>query len=189
MWYNVVGYFVTIFDKIKCERTGQFFEEFTIMDGYKYEKKCARKMRWKGFRQVELTKGSGDQGIDIIGKKGRKKYGIQCKYYKGTVGNKAVQQALSGIIYYDLDVAVVMTNSTFTRQARELAEKSGVLLWEKNKVGKVPEGLTLNRCIRWLLKLSLAAIILIILDEYKILSFGNMADNVAEFFYGIFGSR
>ena len=31
---------------------------------------------------------------------------------------------------HDCDVAMVMTNSTFTRQARELADKLGVELWE-----------------------------------------------------------
>ena len=72
----------------------------------------------------------GDQGIDIIATKGSLKYGFQCKYYSGTVGNDAVQQAFSGIAYYKLDKAVVITNSDFSSGARKLAEEVDVLLWD-----------------------------------------------------------
>ena len=58
------------------------------------------------------------------------KYGIQCKYYSHPVGIKAIQDAYAGADFYDCDVAMVMTNNTFTRAARELAEKLEVELWE-----------------------------------------------------------
>ena len=58
------------------------------------------------------------------------KYGIQCKYYSHPVGNKAIQEAYAGADFYDCDAAMVMTNNTFTRAARELAEKLEVELWE-----------------------------------------------------------
>lgn len=66
----------------------------------------------------------------MIAYKNGEKYGIQCKYYTHTVGNKAVQEAYSGAGFYDCDHAVVMTNSTFSRAARELAEKLDVELME-----------------------------------------------------------
>ena len=104
------------------------------MDGHQYEYECAKMLRNKGFSNVTVTKGSGDQGIDITAYKGGKKYGIQCKYYSSPVGNHAVQEAFAGVRYYNCDVAVVMTNNTFTPAARELAKKTGVLLWGNNKV-------------------------------------------------------
>ena len=58
------------------------------------------------------------------------KYGIQCKYYSHPVGNQAIQEAYAGADFYDCDAAMVMTNNTFTRAARELAEKLEVELWE-----------------------------------------------------------
>ena len=36
------------------------------MNGHKFEYKCARMLRRKGFHHVEVTKKSGDQGVDII---------------------------------------------------------------------------------------------------------------------------
>ena len=99
------------------------------MDGYQFEYQCAAILKRKHFSKIEVTKSSGDQGVDIIAYKHRKKYGIQCKYYTYPVGNKAVQEAYAGANFYDCDKAMVMTNTTFTRSATELAEKLEVELW------------------------------------------------------------
>lgn len=98
--------------------------------GYEYEKKCARLLEAKGFSNVIVTPGSGDQGIDVLANKGKERYGVQCKYYEGPVGNKAVQEAYAGAGYYNCDVALVITNSTLTRSAKELAKKLNVAIWE-----------------------------------------------------------
>lgn len=103
-------------------------------DGHQYEYECARILKKKGFRRVNVTKGSGDQGIDVIAYKNGKKYGIQCKYYSSPVGNHAVQEVFAGAKHYNCDIAVVMTNNTFTKSAKELAKSTGVELWPNNKV-------------------------------------------------------
>ncbi len=100
------------------------------MDGLQFEHRCAELLRYRGFHKVTVTKGSGDQGVDILAQKNGLKYGIQCKYYSHPVGNKAIQEAYAGADFYDCDAAMVMTNNTFTRAARELAEKLEVELWE-----------------------------------------------------------
>lgn len=106
--------------------------EIDGMTGYEYEEECADELRKMGFTDVEVTKASQDQGIDVIGWKNGLKYGFQCKHYQGAVSNKAVQEAYSGKGFYDCDVAVVMTNSTFTQSAIDLAHKNGVKLWSKH---------------------------------------------------------
>ena len=100
------------------------------IDGYQYEYQCADLLKKSGFSKVRVTKASSDQGIDILACRNGETYGIQCKYYSSSVGNKAVQEAYAGAKYYNCDIAVVMTNSTFTKSARELAEKTNVCLWE-----------------------------------------------------------
>lgn len=100
------------------------------MDGYQYEQKCAELLKAKGFSKVQVTPGSGDQGVDVIAYRSRKKYGVQCKYYEGIVGNKAIQEVYAGAAYYNCDVALVISNSTFTKPAKELASKLKVELWE-----------------------------------------------------------
>lgn len=98
------------------------------MDGYQYEQRCAKYLEENGFSNIKVTPGSGDQGIDIIASKDGKKYGIQCKYYTGSVGNKAVQEAYAGAAFYSCDIAMVITNSTFSSPAIALANRLGVLL-------------------------------------------------------------
>lgn len=98
------------------------------MNGHQYEHRCAKYLKENGYTNITVTPGSGDQGIDIIAYKAGDKYGIQCKYYEGAVGNKAIQEAFAGSTFYDCTVAMVITNSTFTKSAIELAHKLGVIL-------------------------------------------------------------
>ena len=100
------------------------------MNGHKFEYKCAQMLRRKGFHHVEVTKKSGDQGVDIIAYKRFSKYAIQCKYYSYPVGNKAVQEVYAGGKYYDCDRCIVMTNGTFTKAAISAANKLDVKLWD-----------------------------------------------------------
>lgn len=101
------------------------------MDGHTFEHYCAGLLRRNGFHHVEVTRGSGDQGIDILAWKHRKKYGIQCKCYSYYLGNKAIQEAYAGMKFYECDVAAVLTNQYFTNSAVALAGKTDVLLWDR----------------------------------------------------------
>lgn len=100
-----------------------------VTSGTEYEKWCASYLAKHRFRAIELTKATGDQGIDIIAYKHHRKYGIQCKFYDTPVGNSSVQEAYAGAAFYGCDWAAVMTNTTFTRGAAQLAEETDVLLW------------------------------------------------------------
>ena len=101
------------------------------MEGHLFEDFCADLLRKNGFIDVYVTKGSGDQGIDIIAHKDGVKYGIQCKCYASDIGNSAVQEAFSGKSFYKCHVGVVLTNRYFTRSAKQLAESNGILLWDR----------------------------------------------------------
>ena len=59
---------------------------------------------------------------------------IQCKCYSGNVGNSAIQEAFSGKSIYNADIAVVLTNSYFTKQAIEDAQLLRVRLWDREKL-------------------------------------------------------
>ena len=101
------------------------------MDGQKYEYRVATYLRQHGFKKVSVTKASNDYGVDVIAYKHRKKYAVQCKYYSKPVGVHAVQQVVGGMRYYECDCAMVVTNSTYTRQAKELASRNDVELVEQ----------------------------------------------------------
>lgn len=102
-----------------------------LMNGLEFEHFLAILFSKMGY-ETEVTKASGDQGIDLIALKGGTKIGVQAKCYSGSVGNSAIQEAAAGINFYHLDKAIVVTNSTFTDLAIKLANSNEVVLWDRN---------------------------------------------------------
>lgn len=104
--------------------------DFSSMSGWDFEQYCADCLLKKGFTKAEVTSGSGDHGVDIIAEQNGIRFGIQCKLYQGQIPNKAVQEAYTGASYYDCDIAVIMSNSELTRQAKDEAKKLRVKFWD-----------------------------------------------------------
>ena len=67
-----------------------------MMDGQEFEYYCADLLKSQGFLEVEVTRASGDYGVDILAEKDGVTYAIQCKCYTAPVGVKAVQEAYAG---------------------------------------------------------------------------------------------
>lgn len=99
-----------------------------VDNGIEYEHFCADYLNHHGYRDAKTTKASGDHGVDVVAYKRGKKYAAQCKYYSSPVGNKAIQEVYTGMTLYDCDYGIVITNSTFTKQAKDEASKLGVKL-------------------------------------------------------------
>lgn len=96
-------------------------------DGHSFERWVTEALVGYGW-QAELTAAGRDQGIDVTASRNGKKVGLQCKLYSSSVGNKAIQEAHAGKVYYGLDAAAVITNSSYTSSARDLAAMTGVKL-------------------------------------------------------------
>ena len=101
------------------------------MEGHDFEWFCADLLERRGFVDVEVTKSSGDYGVDVLAEKDGVTYAIQCKRYDGPVGVKAVQEAYAGRDFYDRMVGAVMTNQYFTDPAVAAARKLKILLWDR----------------------------------------------------------
>lgn len=106
--------------------------DFDSMTGVQFEQFFANILKDNGYSDVNITKSSGDHGIDILATKDEKRFAIQCKCYSGNVGNKAVQEVFSGRVIYNADVGAVITNRYFTKQAIEDASALGIELWDRN---------------------------------------------------------
>ncbi len=118
------------------QRPIQSFIAGVPSDGHDFELWVAGRLRQQGWR-TRLTQTSGDQGIDIVATMGRIKVGIQCKRYTGSVGNKAVQEAIAGRVFHGLHIAAVVTTGTYTRSAEELARKAGVHLYGVGDISEI----------------------------------------------------
>ena len=101
------------------------------MEGHDFEYYCADILKDNGFIDVEVIKGSGDFGADILAEKDGITYAVQCKCYDKPIGVKAVQEVYAGRDYYGRMVGVVMTNQYFTQPAVELAQKLNIMLWDR----------------------------------------------------------
>ena len=104
-----------------------------VTTGREYEEAIFRHLSNSGYTCV-LTAQSGDQGVDIIVTIGDVKIAIQCKLYTKPVGNDAVQEVLAGAKYYGCTNACVVTNTSFTKSATELAASSNVRLLNHRKL-------------------------------------------------------
>lgn len=105
--------------------------DIDCMEGHDFEYYCAALLQKVGFSNVRVTPGSGDQGVDVLAMKDGIKYAVQCKNYSTPLGNTPVQEVTAGRNFYGCHVGVVMTNSTFTISAVELAEVNNILLWDR----------------------------------------------------------
>ena len=121
---------------IRKRKSSDLFED---MEGHEFEYFCADILKQKGFVDVEVTRGSGDYGIDILAEKEGVTYAIQCKRYAAPVGVKAIQEAYAGRDYYDRMVGAVMTNQYFTAPAVEAAKKLKILLWDGGYIESMME--------------------------------------------------
>ena len=124
-------------EKWRCEQSGLSPSEFEFlkidaMDGHAFEHYCAALLQRNGFESVSVTQGSGDQGVDVVAVKDGVHYAIQCKCYSSPLGNTPVQEVFAGKEMYGCQVGVVMTNNYFTQGAKALAEKTRVLLWDRD---------------------------------------------------------
>lgn len=124
---------------LRIKNRRKFTKEYDLMEGRDFEFFCADLLQKRGFLDVEVTKGSGDNGVDILAEKDGVSYAIQCKRYDEPVGVKAVQEAYAGRDYYDKMVGVVMSNQYFTKNAVEMARKLKILLWDRGYLEEMLE--------------------------------------------------
>ncbi len=111
----------------ECARIEADLNYNEAMSPIDYEYFCANRLEAAGW-QCQVTKSSGDQGVDVIGKKNNKVLVVQCKKYGSPVGNNAVQEVIAAKNFLKAQYAAVVSNTTFTRSAIELAHSTQTLL-------------------------------------------------------------
>ena len=99
------------------------------MNPFGFEKLSQRLLRECGFTDVQVTKKSGDGGIDGTGKlkiKGIFSFNVafQCKRYKNQVGAPEIRD-FRGSLGTNIEKGVLITTSSFSRAAKEEASSEG----------------------------------------------------------------
>jgi septal ring factor EnvC (AmiA/AmiB activator) len=116
--------------RYQCQQL--FNENWRAMRSVEFEQYLERVFQLLGY-QTQTTNTTGDQGVDLIVEKAGRKIAVQVKGYFHSVSNSAIQQAFTGMRYYNCHACAVVTNSKFTASAIELAESTNcVLIHEDN---------------------------------------------------------
>ncbi len=132
---------IVIVKKKKHNKKAASLADIDGLDGLSFEKYTADMLARLGYKKVKLTPASGDFGVDITAELNGEKWAFQCKRYTGNLGVKPVQEVFAGAVKYRALKAVVVTNSYFTDAAQELADDTGVILWDREYLKKMIKGL------------------------------------------------
>lgn len=104
------------------------------MSGEEFEELLKYHFQEQGY-EAQLTPKSHDYGADLVLKNG---YGetivVQAKRYGSSVGIKAIQEVIGARSYYNAQRAIVFTNNYFSNSAEQLAETSGVELYDRSEL-------------------------------------------------------
>lgn len=106
------------------------------MKGEDFEDRLAILFKDLGYK-VKTTKRTGDFGADLILTKDDIKTAVQAKRYSKNVGIKSVQEVTGSLAKYNCHKGMVISNSYFTGQARELAKANNIELWDRDKLMKI----------------------------------------------------
>ena len=107
----------------------KLYDVLVHMDPYAFERLAQRVLRECGFTQVEVTKKSGDGGIDGTGKlriNGIFSFNIafQCKRYQGIVSAGDIRD-FRGSLTTNIEKGVFITTGSFSKSAVEEASSPG----------------------------------------------------------------
>lgn len=108
-----------------------------VMKGEEFERYVAALLKHQSYR-VTKTPPSSDYGVDIIARRGGVSIAVQVKRYSKALDQKAIREAVAGktVRKYRCTEAMVVTNSTFTKAARFLANESGCILVDREVLGE-----------------------------------------------------
>lgn len=105
------------------------------LSGVQFELCVAELLARQGY-SVDRVGHSGDLGVDIVARKGGRRFAVQCKRYASPVSRRAISDAVAGVRHYGCDGAMVVTNSVFTRDAITLAHANRCLLVDRSALAK-----------------------------------------------------
>lgn len=109
------------------------------MTGQEFENFLKIQFEHLGFI-AETTKSSNDYGADLILQKKNVTIAVQAKRYRSHIGVKAVQEVIGSMAYYEAGKGLVVTNSSFTKNAEILALANNVILWDRDVLIRLLSG-------------------------------------------------
>lgn len=85
---------------------------------------------------MQATPATRDYGVDLIVERAAGRTAVQCKRRQAndSLGPAAIQEVYAGKDFHGCKQALVVTNARFSEQARAMASKLGVELWDRDRL-------------------------------------------------------
>ncbi len=115
--------------------------EIDKMDGEEFEHYVANLLALYKFTNIKVSPYSQDKGLDVYAEYQSIKYGFQCKRWERNIPLSAIQEIYTAKELYQIDRAIVITNSGFTRAAISAALKLDVILIDRNRLDEMIQGI------------------------------------------------
>jgi HJR/Mrr/RecB family endonuclease len=122
-------------------------EDLQLLTPSEFEKLVAKTYRDQGNR-VDVVGATGDHGIDLVvhTRKGEVML-VQCKKYKGKVGEPVVRDFYGALRASDADAGAIVTTGLITPQARLWAEGKPIFLYDGRAFLKILESTRFRRLL------------------------------------------
>lgn len=104
------------------------------MDEAEFKRFCVKVLENNDFIDIVVLPVSDDERVTIVARKDEVKYALLCKYTANSVNDEAVKVIESGRKFYHCHVGVILTNTSFSKEAKELALNQNIILWDKEKL-------------------------------------------------------
>jgi HJR/Mrr/RecB family endonuclease len=111
-------------------------EYWVNLDGWKFEKEIAVLFRKNGY-QANVTRGSGDGGVDIFLRRDNKDFVVQCKQHASPVSPAVVREIYGALLHHKADGAKIVCTNGFTSGAIKFAEGKPIELLAIDEILKM----------------------------------------------------
>ena len=121
-------------------------DNFGNMTPFDFEHFIAKLLTEMGYK-TQVTKKTGDYGVDIIAIKNGTRTAVQCKknHEDNFVGNRQIAQLLGSFQFYNADRGIFVTTSYFSKPAIQQANGASVDLWNKDTIHGLVEKYLLKK--------------------------------------------
>ncbi|MGD1524513.1 restriction endonuclease [Vibrio harveyi] len=104
------------------------FNNFKSIDWREFEHLVGEYYQSKGYSVTVMGGSGGDGGIDLLIKKSFKKYIVQCKHWKGSVGVSIIREMYGVMHAEDADGVIIVCSNRFTKEAKAFASGKPIRL-------------------------------------------------------------
>ena len=102
-------------------------EQLQKLDPVEFEEFCGYLYERRGYK-AHMTATSGDEGVDLLLKKGNRTEVVQCKRYQGSVGQPTVRDMYGTMLHNNAVSAAIVTTGRFTKAAEAWAANKPIEL-------------------------------------------------------------